>query len=626
MLVLALSLPAGALAQDKDGNDALIRAELRAYRHAQDFGQAARHFQRAKALLRRQTSAPVRLALDAVRCLEGSYENEDPDGQWRRLAESGMAAAQAAGAWSTQGQFTICAGNVRMAKSEFENARRWYQKALALARANGDRSLEADALNLLGTLASTRGEFREGLLDLIRARDLFIAQNQPVDALSVTNDLAVLYSRLGDHRQALVYYQAVATNLGPDAGPADRSALLGNMAASNEALGRHQQALTQVRQAKTLAEQSGDSLQLAMIQRLAGRILVSAEQPAAALAELVPAQRILSAQGDSERAAQADLYAAMALVQLRRPAEALPRAQSARAQFEQNQSLGNLNLAQTVEAKLLAAQGRFSEAYVMMDAAQQSGKQLSAQAHDYRLVTAQVALEVREQRAENQRLGNEVRAQQSVIAARDRTDRWQRVALASGALVLLGITAWAWRQFHHARRMRYLSLTDELTGLPNRRNVFAFGAYQLDHARRVDDKLTLVALDIDHFKQINDRFGHDGGDTVLREVARCLSAGLREGSRVGRAGGEEFLVVLPHTNAEQGVLAAERLRRLVAESSLARGGEPIHVTASFGVVTSPPAIGDLDALCALADKAMYAAKRGGRNCVRHYADLAPESR
>lgn len=604
-------------------NEAALRRELEAYRTAVNFGEADQHLQRAQALLRPDTAVPVRLALEATQCLDDSYENEDRNGHWQQIAATGMVAASALGASTIQGEFFNCAGNVLMAKGELDGAGVWYDKALNLALLRHDQSLEADALNLRGTLASARGEYRLALLDLIRAREMFTAQGKTVDALSVTNDLAVLYSRLGDHRQALVYYQAVSTHMDSDAGPADRSALLGNMAASNEALGDHVLALEQIQRAKALAGQSGDPLQLAMTQRLAGRILISSGQPAAALVELLPAQRYLFAQGDRERAAQADLYAAMALAKLGRPAEALLRTQAARKQFEQSESSGNLNLAQTFEARLLSDQGRFREAFVMMAAAQESARLLAAQVNDNRLISAQVAADVREQKAENVRLVSTLRAQQSVLSARDRTRRWQRVALVASLAVLLVIAALAWRQFRRAQRMRDLSLTDELTGLPNRRSIFAFGVEQLKSARRIRDPLTLILLDIDHFKTINDQYGHDAGDLVLREIGNSLMQSVRHGSRLGRAGGEEFLAVLPHTDVEQALQAAERLRLQVAALRPNHSGQVLVVTASFGVVTMPSAAGDFDTLYAMADQALYAAKRRGRNCAVHFRELAP---
>jgi diguanylate cyclase (GGDEF)-like protein len=122
--------------------------------------------------------------------------------------------------------------------------------------------------------------------------------------------------------------------------------------------------------------------------------------------------------------------------------------------------------------------------------------------------------------------------------------------------------------------------------------------------------LALLALDVDHFKRINDQGGHQLGDTVLREVAQCCRDALRETDLAARIGGEEFALLLPGSDLEQAQQLAERLRRAIAELQL-----PATVTVSIGCAELTLAMASIDALLARADEALYAAKDAGRNRV-----------
>jgi diguanylate cyclase (GGDEF)-like protein len=159
------------------------------------------------------------------------------------------------------------------------------------------------------------------------------------------------------------------------------------------------------------------------------------------------------------------------------------------------------------------------------------------------------------------------------------------------------------------------SVTDELTGLSNRRGFDDALAREFERSKRFGSRLGLVMLDLDDFKQVNDTYGHQQGDIVLREVARVLREQSREIDDPGRYGGEELAVVLPGTDLEGAYNLAERVREQIEALRIPRvGGEgEIRVTASFGVAALPEAGDDEQALVAAADAALYEAKRGGKN-------------
>lgn len=186
------------------------------------------------------------------------------------------------------------------------------------------------------------------------------------------------------------------------------------------------------------------------------------------------------------------------------------------------------------------------------------------------------------------------------------------------AMTLTSLAAQAVIALDNARLHRIVerqARVDGLTGLANRRQLEDQLATELSRVERFGGTLGVVLADLDDFKNVNDRFGHPGGDVVLREFARTLEEGSREIDTAGRWGGEEFVLLLPGTNLEGAAQLAERIRRNLAERViLASDGEPIPATASFGVAAFSGAA-TADAVLTAVDSALYAAKRGGKNRV-----------
>jgi two-component system cell cycle response regulator len=161
--------------------------------------------------------------------------------------------------------------------------------------------------------------------------------------------------------------------------------------------------------------------------------------------------------------------------------------------------------------------------------------------------------------------------------------------------------------------LEWISGTDVLTTLPNRRRMSEEITRHASLATRHGFSLAVTMFDVDEFKQLNDRFGHSGGDAALREVGATLRSSMRRGDVVGRWGGDEFLAVLPHTTLADAVLLAERIRASLAEAPLLYENEWIRVTVSAGCTANP---GTWDDLLTMSDLALYDAKAAGRNQVQ----------
>jgi diguanylate cyclase (GGDEF)-like protein len=158
------------------------------------------------------------------------------------------------------------------------------------------------------------------------------------------------------------------------------------------------------------------------------------------------------------------------------------------------------------------------------------------------------------------------------------------------------------------------SLTDALTGLPNRREFNERLEERMGAWNRRRDVFSLLLLDVDHFKKLNDRYGHLAGDQVLSTIGRALRSSIRREDAVARFGGEEFAILLPSTSLEDAIQAAQKVREAVARVAIDRNNQQIAVTVSGGLATIE-SNERVEALIQRADSALYAAKDAGRNCT-----------
>jgi len=207
---------------------------------------------------------------------------------------------------------------------------------------------------------------------------------------------------------------------------------------------------------------------------------------------------------------------------------------------------------------------------------------------------------------------------------------WQHRAwqFAAGYIVLSALALMALRVQRATRRqreeMRLLANTDTLTGIANRRHFVEVADREFSRARRYAHPLSVLMLDIDRFKTINDRWGHPMGDRVIQELAQLTQSVIRGHDLCGRLGGDEFALILPETDSAGAQLIAERLRaRAEATDTLrADDGTPVKFTVSIGIAPLSPEDTSFDALLQRADKELYQAKQGGRNRSALAADIA----
>lgn len=168
------------------------------------------------------------------------------------------------------------------------------------------------------------------------------------------------------------------------------------------------------------------------------------------------------------------------------------------------------------------------------------------------------------------------------------------------------------------RRLDEASNRDGLTGIYNRRYLEQALSREFGRVKRYEGTLSLIMIDLDHFKRVNDQRGHLAGDEVIRRAAETLSHGVRDTDTLGRYGGEEFVVLLPQTKIDGALILAERLRSLIAAAPIMFNDDPIAVTISVGVAEMNTDITSHEQLLQHADEALYESKKNGRNRVTSY--------
>ncbi|MCC4589032.1 GGDEF domain-containing protein [Xanthomonas sp. NCPPB 1067] len=437
-----------------------------------------------------------------------------------------------------------------------------------------------------------------------------------LDALTQLGALASRVSgRVADVNDAQDYLQRALTRLHDQPARFQRS-LIEYEYGTSLAQQQPAVALLHFRRALALSRELGDQAGIAAASTSASEALIKTGDAKAALAMAREALPQMQAQGNVGRVAACHAVLLQALTVLK--AEGLGEAiAAARGADDPNiTTTGRVELLDAI-AQALAAEGRHAEAYQEL----QRANALRAQSLSYQRDTVMLRLQARYEDArrdvETAELRRRSETAQLALQARAAGQRTLWIALCAACLLLIAALVVLAFGARHRRQLSRLAMRDELTGLPNRRAIRAEAQQQIDHALRTRAPCMLALIDMDHFKQINDVHGHASGDAVLKALASASTVALRSQDRLGRLGGEEFLLVLPGCSVEEIPAVFARLRNALAAIEIPGlpAGQPVRF--SMGAVNVRTAMVDgaieLDLLLGQADLALYAAKTAGRD-------------
>ncbi|HSU15022.1 diguanylate cyclase [Longimicrobium sp.] len=610
-LVAAVALAAAAplAAQAPDARTLIARAE-RLQDVADDSALAL--VQRALVQLPR-AGDPLRLKALALRCWTSAGSAEPA--ALVAMAERGMAEADAAGDAHASADLRLCRGYGYDAGNHSEQAAADYESSLRAGQRLRDDRILAAALMLRGEMRYYRGELGAALEDLNQSYTLYARLGVETRVRHTLNDIANLYAdrRVAQYDRALEYYRQVLASNQRAGARAEVATGYYNMASTLEVKGELEPALAYFRRALELERRLGHAGETAECQRAIGVVLSKLGRPGEALRGLDEALAYFGAQKDADAQARTRLSRGAALRRLGRHADALRDLDAAAAYF---QSTGNQRFMETVQderAQALAGVGDWKGALDARNAQIGLQRALADRLREENTSRLRVQFDAEKKEAENRALlrENELRGRALRDAARIRTLGTAVIALSLAMIAILA--ALVVRHFRHARQMRALAMTDELTRLPNRRHLLTVAGQRVDAAKQGTGPLSVLALDVDHFKRINDAHGHEVGDQVLRRVAELFRATLRRDDVIGRTGGEEFVVVMPGAGAAVAVEVAERLRGAVERAEWGDLAPGLSVTVSVGATEWTPGDDTFAALARRADDSLYRAKERGRN-------------
>ncbi|MBH9554179.1 diguanylate cyclase [Inhella gelatinilytica] len=410
--------------------------------------------------------------------------------------------------------------------------------------------------------------------------------------------------RLFDYAQGLKDYEQALTSA-PAWAPLWQARARMGMAQNLNMLNRRPEAFPLLAEALAQFERLGDQALQADALLLHSFFLSKDDRPAEGIAYLRQALQLREQVGDKDGVVNALTHLCGRLLQAGRANEALAECKRGLALSKSVPSSSLTWDVNGVTAEVYAKMGQYEAAYQHAHRSERALLALSKQqlADQTGALRAQFDVDLR-------RLDNERLTERLSFEERDRQRLRLLIAglvLAVGLLLVSGalLARLYWRT-------RHLAEHDALTGLLNRRSLLEWAQDEVSRSQRHGLPLSFIAVDLDHFKRVNDERGHATGDRVLKDVAECLRAGVRREDRLGRLGGEEFLLVLPHTPADEACALAERLRGAVEHQVRLSPDWP--QTLSIGVSTWQSGLSLSDCLQA-ADEALYRAKGGGRNRV-----------
>ncbi len=433
----------------------------------------------------------------------------------------------------------------------------------------GDMVAARSTLSAIGNAYAHDHASRDDLLKALSYHEQSIEQdaekNQRHDLSTVYFNIGVVYQRLKDITKAKLYIQksmALLNALGDPVGEAFGDYRLGVLSGE---IGQWSEALSYQDKALPVLTQSGDITMIFNVQRARAK--------------------------------------AFAFLDRRRDSlDALARANAIRSGIDSSWiEVTYLNAAAEVYSRLGDYEKAYRHQVLLRDSEQRSFKE----SRDKEATEMQTRFEVTQKEAEN-----------ALLRAHERESEARRLALVLAVILLLillgGLSWFLFRQGQQKRRFASLAMRDDLTALPNRRSITEFIQTQLRAVRNDNQTLCMALVDIDHFKSINDECGHAVGDAVLSAFASACSQQLRSVDRLGRYGGEEFMLVMPGSGVEQIPLVFARLRATVQKIVVEGLPADRRITFSVGATTAELA-DDLDKLTKRADDALYRAKHGGRD-------------
>lgn len=535
----------------------------------------------------------------------------------KAYAERGLADAHRAGAVAAEINFHYCRGSYQEALTTPRDALPDYDAGIALAKRTENSQLVADGYTWRGSVQSLLGEYAKAVVNLLEAQRYYASTGSKGDQQGNLLNIAIAYRRLGEDTKARGYLDQLMA-----AGIQDKDVALQEAVHMElgfiglQAGGGHlEDARQQFEAALDTAVNTQSTIGMASAHLGLAQVLNQTGAYGDALAMLATVKSELNRTGDHSSGDMVATQEGVAHAGLGKYPQAIADFDRAEALLRKSGNLRYYKDLLIQRSRSYEAIGNTGQALadlqhvVSLEAALES----RARSDSATLMGYQFDAARRDQ--ENQKLAADRKLQEQQLKSLERVRQWQQVALLLGGLLIVLLLWLAYRQVRFTRRLQQIANTDPLTGIANRRSIELQGQRMLEQAAINNLPMAVALIDIDHFKQVNDTYGHQVGDVVLARIAAVCRDTLRLGDVIGRIGGEEFLVLLPGVDVEQVRDIAERLRGMVEMLALDDVVPGQRVTISLGSTVRIEPDRHFGELVARADAALYRSKEAGRNRV-----------
>lgn len=555
-------------------------------------------------------SGDMALQLKALRLKVMAIVELDETTNLSELASRGVALAQEQRHPEAESEFLTARATAISSEGKYIDSLRLFDQAVAVAE-NADLTRAATGVLVAKAFVYAQlGRNADSLDLLFKAYQRYEQIGDADSARATLSDIGRTYahSRASqeDLIKALSFHQRAIAPGAEQHSRHELSTIYFNMAVVYQRLKDWPNATQYLKKSMALSHELNDPIGEAFGNHRLGLLAAKSGEWTAALEYEDKALPVLTKAGRTSMIFHVQRARALDLAHLQRKRDSLEALREADVIHKRIQSsLTEVNYLETA-AEVHSLLGDFETAFRLQLGVHDAERTRFAETREKEAAEAQTRFEVKQKEAENE-----------LLRAKERESEARRVALLLAVVLLLfvlgGLALFLYRQSQQNRRFANLAMRDDLTGLPNRRSILEFARARLRVSRMDDIRMCLALIDIDFFKNINDEHGHAVGDAVLSAFAEVCAQQLRSNDRLGRYGGEEFLLIMPGSDLTQVPQVFSRLRDAIRQINVP-GLPPGHsLTFSMGAVEVMGPADDLERLIKRADDALYRAKQGGRD-------------
>lgn len=515
--------------------------------------------------------------------------------------------------------FTLCHAWFLQQKGDINGAMSGYTKSIQSAYEHEDIKLIADARSLRGALYSYIGDFSEALDDLVTAQGLYESLNLTGWANINLADIATSFRRYGDPESAIKYYNKLKEFYSQKGNKEQVANVTSDIGIALDEMGEHEQAIESFRFSYQYFKEHKYPLIAAINATNIAYSLIQLNRLNEAETYLKEAAQEIT---DKEPSAYSFMKLFMAKIRYQqgRYQEALDELAAAEVSFRVTHNDRGLIQLLQLKSDIHAAMGDLPSAYQELQQFIALTKKVDDNSSAHQTTELKVKFDTSWIESENKRLLDNQKLKEQELALLEKNKSLQLIILLLTGCILAIVSLFAYKQVHRNRHLQTIALTDYLTQLPNRRHIYAQAELYFQQAIKQKTPFSVIIFDADHFKKINDNFGHEIGDQALLTIAQASQALTADRNLIGRIGGEEFLILLPNTHAERVWELAHELQTLITRYGAINLPVELKLTVSAGVATLNTELGKQDdsfaRLLKRADNALYDAKNAGRNCIK----------